>query len=285
MIKNELISKLNDQRLSNYLNYPVVPLIIYGDKYLYKDKIISFLAQKILSLDDQEFKRYPYILRIKAIDNKIGIDQIKGINKFIELKVPVDKDINRIILIHNSDKMTIEAQNAFLKNLEEPPQRTLFILSTNNLNSLLSTIKSRCIKIRIIKPSEDEIINHYTELGYKLEDIKKAINVSNSLPKLLYKILTNKNSNIDEQISIAKVILSNDQFNRLKMVDTLVKDKDKVKDIFYIIKQMSKFGLLSKSYQDSIKWLKILNKTLLAEEDLENQVHLKTLLSDYLLNI
>ena len=69
------------------------------------------------------------------------------------------------------------------------------------------------------------------------------------------------------------------------MVDTLVKDKDKVKDIFYIIKQMSKFGLLSKSYQDSIKWLKILNKTLLAEEDLENQVHLKTLLSDYLLNI
>ena len=285
MIKNELISKLNDQRLSNYLNYPVVPLIIYGDKYLYKDKIISFLAQKILSLDDQEFKRYPYILRIKAIDNKIGIDQIKGINKFIELKVPVDKEINRIILIHNSDKMTIEAQNAFLKNLEEPPQRTLFILSTNNLNSLLSTIKSRCIKIRIIKPSEDEIINHYTELGYKLEDIKKAINVSNSLPKLLYKILTNKNSNIDEQISIAKVILSNDQFNRLKMVDTLVKDKDKVKDIFYIIKQMSKFGLLSKSYQDSIKWLKILNKTLLAEEDLENQVHLKTLLSDYLLNI
>lgn len=285
MIKNELISKLNDQRLANYLNYPVVPLIIYGDKYLYKDKIISFLAQKILSLDDQEFKRYPYILRIKAIDNKIGIDQIKGINKFIELKVPVDKEINRIILIHNSDKMTIEAQNAFLKNLEEPPQRTLFILSTNNLNSLLSTIKSRCIKIRIIKPTGDEIINHYTGLGYKLEDIKKAINVSNSLPKLLYKILTNKNSNIDEKISIAKDILSNDQFNRLKMVDTLVKDKDKLKDIFYIIKQMSKFGLLSKSYQDSIKWLKILNKTLLAEEDLENQVHLKTLLSDYLLNI
>ncbi len=285
MIRTELISKLNKQNLSNYLNNPVVPLIIYGDKYLYKDKIISSLAQRILALNDLEFKRYPYILRIKAIDKKIGIDQIKEINKFINLKVPIDKEINRVILINNSDKMTLEAQNAFLKNLEEPPKSTLFILSTNNLNSLLATIKSRCIKIRILKPSSDEIIDHYKNLGYQLEDIKKAMNISNSLPRLIYKILINKNSNIDEQISIAKDILSNDQFNRLKMVDNLVKDKEKIMDIFYIIKQMSKFGLLSKSYQDSLKWLKILNKTLIAEEDLENQVHLKTLLSDYFLNI
>lgn len=285
MIKNKLISKLNYDRLESYLKNPGIPLIIYGEKYLYIELILNYLAQKVLSLNNLEFKTYPYLLKIKPIDNKIGIDQIKEINKFIELKVPSQKDFNRIILIFSSNKMTIEAQNAFLKNLEEPPMGTIYLSSSNDLNKMLTTIKSRCLKIRIVKPTEQEIIDYYKHQGYKIESIKKAINISNSLPKLLNKILENKNDEIDEKVKIAKQIISSDSFNRLKLVDTLNKDKDSLKDILYIVKQMSKFGILSKSFQESKQWLNILSRTIDAEYSLEKQVQIKTVLSDYFLNI
>lgn len=285
MIKNKLISKLNYDRLESYLKNPGIPLIIYGEKYLYIELILNYLAQKVLSLNNLEFKTYPYLLKIKPIDNKIGIDQIKEINKFIELKVPSQKDFNRIILIFSSNKMTIEAQNAFLKNLEEPPMGTIYLSSSNDLNKMLTTIKSRCLKIRIVKPTEQEIIDYYKHQGYKIESIKKAINISNSLPKLLNKILENKNDEIDEKVKIAKQIISSDSFNRLKLVDTLNKDKDSLKDILYIVKQMSKFGILSKSFQESKQWLNILSRAIDAEYSLEKQVQIKTVLSDYFLNI
>jgi DNA polymerase-3 subunit delta' len=50
----------------------------------------------------------------------------------------------QIFIIHNIERLTHEAANNFLKTLEEPPPRTIFILTTNNLALLLPTIISRC---------------------------------------------------------------------------------------------------------------------------------------------
>ncbi len=52
--------------------------------------------------------------------------------------------------------MTVEAQNALLKTLEEPPNYAIIILVTNNKESLLETIKSRCDIIKFSPiPIED----------------------------------------------------------------------------------------------------------------------------------
>lgn len=50
----------------------------------------------------------------------------------------------RICIIKYADKMTEQAQNSILKILEEPPSNTIFILLTDNIFGLLSTIRSRC---------------------------------------------------------------------------------------------------------------------------------------------
>jgi DNA polymerase-3 subunit delta' len=55
----------------------------------------------------------------------------------------------KVAIIYEADRMNIEAANAFLKTLEEPPPDThLFLLSTNPYR-LLDTIKSRCLSYRI----------------------------------------------------------------------------------------------------------------------------------------
>ena len=66
-----------------------------------------------------------------------------------------------IVIITESEKLCIpssQSANALLKILEEPPEKTLFILTTSNYNQILETIKSRCQPIYFPKIRKDEII-------------------------------------------------------------------------------------------------------------------------------
>jgi DNA polymerase-3 subunit delta' len=63
----------------------------------------------------------------------------------------------RMVLILTADLMNIQAQNALLKLLEEPPEKTFFILTASKTSKLLPTIISRCRTIRF-KPLTDTLI-------------------------------------------------------------------------------------------------------------------------------
>lgn len=54
----------------------------------------------------------------------------------------------RVVLVRESQRMNASAQNALLKTLEEPRPGTLLVLETHRPAALLSTLKSRCIRIR-----------------------------------------------------------------------------------------------------------------------------------------
>ena len=76
----------------------------------------------------------------KAKTNTIRIDDLREILSRVNHSTVGRK----IFLIHEIERMNHEAANFFLKTLEEPPPRTTFILTTNNLPLLLPTIVSRC---------------------------------------------------------------------------------------------------------------------------------------------
>ena len=63
----------------------------------------------------------------------------------------------RICIIEDADLMNIETANAFLKTLEEPPESTVIILTTNNPSQLLPTIVSRCQPIHF-QPVDPNVI-------------------------------------------------------------------------------------------------------------------------------
>ncbi len=61
-----------------------------------------------------------------------------------------------------ADRMTDQAANAFLKTLEEPPPRTLLIMVSDEPQSLLATITSRCQRI-VLNDEDEEVSNHWKE--------------------------------------------------------------------------------------------------------------------------
>jgi len=75
-------------------------------------------------------------------------------------------------LIDDADCMNIQAQNAFLKTLEEPPRDTFFILATANPSSLLTTIISRCQTILLLTNCCDYTFAGTSELFNALHSLQ-----------------------------------------------------------------------------------------------------------------
>jgi hypothetical protein len=86
--------------------------------------------------------------------NSIGIDEIKNLHGKIFLK-PIKSEM-KVVILDQAHLLTTEAQNALLKVLEEPPQHTAIILSTDSTEQLLPTILSRC-QIISLTPGELEL--------------------------------------------------------------------------------------------------------------------------------
>jgi hypothetical protein len=95
-----------------------------------------------LTEDSCEFseRKAPDILHIRP-DPGIGIDHIRDITRFLTRK-PLSLPAN-IVVVHQAETMSLPAQNAFLKTLEDPPGNSQIYLITSQPDSLLPTILSR----------------------------------------------------------------------------------------------------------------------------------------------
>ena len=88
-----------------------------------------------------------YLIKPESKIRIITIPQVRELIKVINLK-PTEATY-KIALISAVDRLNLEAANAFLKTLEEPPEYCVFILITNNPDRVLETIRSRCLKLTV----------------------------------------------------------------------------------------------------------------------------------------
>jgi DNA polymerase-3 subunit delta' len=79
----------------------------------------------------------------------IGIEQIRSLIARLSLKPQFDK--YRVVIVNPADAMNIRAVNAFLKCLEEPAERSVIVLITDQPAKLPATIVSRCQKMALTK--------------------------------------------------------------------------------------------------------------------------------------
>jgi DNA polymerase III subunit delta' len=101
----------------------------------------------------------------------------------------------KIGIIRDADRITVQAQNAFLKNLEEPPKRTSFILTSGNPHTLLPTVISRCQFIPLLtnKCSYDfaDNIKLYNLLFEMISQREKSLSFAVSAGSRLIKMFEN----------------------------------------------------------------------------------------------
>lgn len=81
----------------------------------------------------------------------------------------------RVVIVDGVEEMNVNASNALLKMLEEPPPNTVLLLVTHAPGRLLPTIKSRCCQLRLAPLSSDEVGALLSLHDPSIEDAEKSV--------------------------------------------------------------------------------------------------------------
>lgn len=182
------------------------------------EKIKSELAKKELN---------PYYKLDIPNANDIKINSIREIQKFLTLKTATLQ--KRVIIISEADLMNETAQNALLKNLEEPPENTYFILTTSKLNALRETIRSRCQEFQFSPLSETEIENilhEFFEVELELAHIVSRV-AEGSYSKALELLGLDISYFMEKTISILRFGLVGKYYSCLREINEIGKKEEK----------------------------------------------------------
>ena len=109
----------------------------------------------------------------------LKVDNVREAKEFLQT-TSHQANGKKIVTIYGADRLNLQASNAILKIVEEPPADCLVIFTVNNLNDLLPTIISRCRLISLSKPSIDDAIKFLKQTDNI--DLIDNLSLYNNLP-------------------------------------------------------------------------------------------------------
>ena len=137
---------------------------ILSNKYILKKDSLSDISEKDLRNSNASirvnnifFCKRKWDEKKKLFQKNISIDDIRELGRKFYLS---STDYSyKVCIVDTTEDLNISASNSLLKILEEPPKNTLFILVSNNKQSILPTILSRCQKIGFQRLNEGDLRN------------------------------------------------------------------------------------------------------------------------------
>jgi len=183
-----------------------------------------------------ESRNHPDIIRIThEKPNSIGVEDVREqLVNDIQIKPYTGKF--KVYIIPDAEKMTIQAQNAILKTIEEPPAYAVILLLTTNMNILLPTILSRCVVLSL-KPVASEEVKEYLMKNAQIPDYQADICVAFA------------QGNIGKAVQLA----SSENFNEIKAAALhLLKHipEMEINDIMHCVKAVSEYKVDIQDYLD-----------------------------------
>lgn len=167
----------------------------------------------------------------------ISVDDIREqVNNDIVIKPYSSR--YKIYIIPEADMMSVQAQNALLKTIEEPPEYAVLILLTENAETLLPTIRSRCVMMRL-RNIKDKLVKKYLMEQMEIPDYKADICVAFA------------QGNIGKAIELA----TSEHFNEIKEEAVhLLRNIDdmQVEELMAAVKKCSAYKLEINDYLDVI---------------------------------
>lgn len=122
--------------------------------------------------------------------NTIGIKLIRDLVADVQIR-PYEGG-RKIYIVPEAERLTVEAQNALLKTLEEPPAYATLILIANGTSNFLPTILSRCVTLRMGAVGQETLTRHLTGSGIPEEQAVLAAGVSHGNPGMAQRMATSE---------------------------------------------------------------------------------------------
>ena len=155
----------------------------------------------------------PFDITRIAQEGSIGIEIVRKLQQNILFKPFKGKE--KIIIIDNAQKLTIEAQNALLKLLEEPPIYLIIFLCSNTEETFLPTVLSRCQTIQLDKQPTTAVIE--TNMATKQSGPEEQ-----SIETLQENLYVITNGTIREKLALAEILAADKENVPLRLENLLL---------------------------------------------------------------
>lgn len=276
--------------VAQFVAQPVHAVMLVGSNGIGKTSIADDILAQLLQVETQALGSHAYFSRLQPEKGTISIDAIRDLQHFLQLKTIGSQPIRRAVVIEHADALTIEAQNAFLKLLEEPPADTIVLLTVDNQRALLPTILSRVQSIPVYAPEEQQLKAHFAEQGKEGTAINQAYFLSGGLPGLMAALLSDDHTHpLVQGVAAAKEILQKQMFDRLAMVEGFSKQKEAAVFMLQALQHIAQTGLsqgAAKTEPAKVKqWHHILKVTTNALDALDQNANTKLVLSNLMLSL
>jgi len=194
----------------------------------------------------------------------ISIEKIRDLKN--EAKYTPYEAQKKVFILTESEKMTREGANSFLKLLEEPPENLLIILINSSLSTILDTIKSRCQIVYFPSLSFEEALSAVKKYRDISDEEHKLIRISQGNLKTVFEILDQE---IDDKRRIVydflKASASGNAVKIQEVVDLIAQKRDKnflmdilnllilwFKDTIHVISADEKAEIINVDFEDEI---------------------------------
>ncbi len=285
-----LLHERSKHELSEFLLYPKQSILIVGPKGSGKHSVAKVLVATILGIEQNKVHEHQSVLYISAEKSTISIDAIRRSQEFVRLKTAGKGKIRRIIFVDGAHHMTKEAQNAFLKLLEEPPEDCMIVMTTDSQDALLATIRSRTNTLLLKPPSKETSSSYFMEKGHSTDEVHKAYLLSRGYAGLMTTILEHTTDDATlASLETAKQFLVSKKFERLVIADTVAKKSSDLTSFLWGLQRICDAALhqaiINRSDTQIRYWIKASKLALDSQETLKANPNVKLLLTDLALQL
>ena len=270
-----IVNKANLNEINRFSkNLPQTTILSVSD-YEWGEQIAKYIA---------EVANFDYEVVYPLKDDKINLDVGRiYLKQALELvqKTRTALKKNKVYILYKASTMNEQAQNAFLKSLEEPNSSTFYILLVNNVHSLLPTVLSRSQILKITPLNNDASLKLIPD-NIPANIKQQILFVANGNPLLINKLVNDSSliSQYSAHITTAKSFLTASTYHKLITINKL---KDSREDAIATLDALIK--ILSTTIKTPDKQLlALLNNALNARNDLLSNLNVRLTLIHHLIN-
>mgnify|MGYP000937665273 FL=1 len=246
----KMLFKQSKKYLTNSIKSNMVShaYMFEGPNGIGKNTMARELATTLLEMEN--LFNSPDYIEITPDGNSIKIAQIRKLQSDILVK-PYKS--YKIYVIDEAQKMTVEAQNALLKTLEEPPKYAIIILITNNKESLLDTIKSRCEIIKFTPIPLVEVADYLTQTGVDKNRASLLANFSRGSMQKAIELSESEDFHImrDEVQKYVETFLTGSMLDIMDIQNSIEKYKDNITNVLDLLVNYFRDIMMVKENVDS----------------------------------
>jgi replication-associated recombination protein RarA len=210
---------------------------------------------------------FDVISPIKATKSALAIISVERVRDLYEI-TRTKATTPYFVIIDDTDRMNVPAQNAFLKLLEEPNQNIHFILTSHSPDQLLPTIRSRVEVVHVAPLSDESSLELIRSLGITDQALQRQLMyIAGGFPAMITRLASDSTilTRLSDYVRLSRRFVEGTPYDRMVVINTFKDDRGEALAFIGVTLHLLKESLKSKASEHIMV---LIEKLLMAEESI-----------------